>query len=247
MLALLLISAQEPSCTVLAAPVTSTAIAGKAIEVVVKVGIEPGWHIYWKNPGDSGSATTIDWSLPKGWAAVGLRYQVPHLINAGGIINFGYENEAMLIARLMPPEAYDGSPVTIGGEASYLICKEACVPGTRKFSIDLPGKPLSDRFVSTARAKLPIPFPGMIAMSYAAKKLVIQFEMGNVKSAYFFAENSLLADHSATQRLTSSGSANRLEIPLSDYLIDHPKTVAGVLSVTREDASIRGYDLELKP
>lgn len=221
--------------------------AGKSLDVVVTFKIEPKWHIYWKNPGDSGEATKIDWKLPEGWKADGLRYQVPHAIDVGCLVNYGYEREATLIARLAAPADYDGSPVNITGEASYLICKEACIPGSRKFAFDLPGKAMNEQSLSAARSLMPTPMPAPVKASYEDDKLVLRFGMAKVKCAYFFPENSLLANHSATQTLKATASGNRLEIPLSEYLTDRPKKVAGVLRVTHEDASVRGYDVELKP
>ena len=39
---------------------TSAIEPGKTITVALRERIEPGWHTYWTNPGDSGEPTSID-------------------------------------------------------------------------------------------------------------------------------------------------------------------------------------------
>jgi thiol:disulfide interchange protein DsbD len=89
------------------------------LDVALEFQLEPGWHIYWKNPGDSGEATTVKWNLPEGWSEVDLMFPTPHAIDAGGVINYGYENKVTLLARLKPPVDYSGETVNLTGEASY--------------------------------------------------------------------------------------------------------------------------------
>src|SRR3954471_11897088 len=73
--------------------------AGKPFDVGVLLKIKPGWHGYWKNPGDSGIATSIDFKLPDGFTVGELQFPVPERIEApGGIVNYGYTNEVMLLA-----------------------------------------------------------------------------------------------------------------------------------------------------
>ena len=42
---------------------------GTTVWVAIRQVIAPGWHTYWRNPGDSGLATSITWLLPKGVTA----------------------------------------------------------------------------------------------------------------------------------------------------------------------------------
>src|SRR6476660_4787986 len=67
--------------------------AGKPFDVGVLLKIKPGWHVYWKNPGDSGIATSVDFKLPEGFSAGEAQFPVPQRIEApGGIVNYGYTN-----------------------------------------------------------------------------------------------------------------------------------------------------------
>jgi thiol:disulfide interchange protein DsbD len=42
---------------------------GQSVWVALEFTIRDGWHTYWRNPGDSGQATTLQWSLPAGFTA----------------------------------------------------------------------------------------------------------------------------------------------------------------------------------
>ena len=46
-----------------------TAKPGDTITAAVRLDMSPGWHTYWKNGGDSGAPTKIDWQLPAGVTA----------------------------------------------------------------------------------------------------------------------------------------------------------------------------------
>ncbi len=57
--------------------------------------LEPGWHIYWKNAGDSGEPPHIKWTLPEGITASALEFPAPKRLPLGPLMDFGYENEVL--------------------------------------------------------------------------------------------------------------------------------------------------------
>ena len=50
------------------------------LELALLFRAEPGWHGYWKNPGDAGLGMTLEWDLPDGWSAGEPLYPVPHML-----------------------------------------------------------------------------------------------------------------------------------------------------------------------
>jgi thiol:disulfide interchange protein DsbD len=243
LLALLLIGAQGPSCKV--TPTVVQTLTG--FDVALEFQLEPGWHIYWKNPGDSGEATTVKWNLPEGWSDMGLLFPTPHAIDAGGVINYGYENKVTLLARLKPPVDYSGETVNLTGEASYLICKEACVPGSRKISLTLPAKPVDSKKWSALLGTFPQKLDAPISSTVTGRSLVISIKSEHIANAHFFPESATVIDHSATQRLDRTTGGFKLTIPVSKYSTSRPEKVAGVLVLTKDDASVCGYQVELTP
>jgi thiol:disulfide interchange protein DsbD len=246
LIALCAIGLQEPSCKVTALPVQEGVRVGKPIEIALQFDIEPGWHIYWKNPGDSGEPTTIKWNLLEGWKEIDVRFPTPHAIDAGGVVNYGFENKVTLVSRLRPPANFSGDAVNLTGEASYLICKEACVPGSRKFSVSWPAEPIEPNTWREALFALPKTYGRPLTSAYADGKLTISFPEKQVTKAYFFASNGNVVNHSAAQSLTSTDSGYDLTVPLSEFSTSKPAKVEGVLALTIGGIS-RGYDVSLTP
>src|SRR5438874_269026 len=88
--------------------------AGKTFNLGVLLKIKPGWHVYWKNPGDSGMATKVNWKLPQGFEVGALRFPIPtRFVQPGDVITYGYEDELLLTATVTPPKNLDaGEPLT---------------------------------------------------------------------------------------------------------------------------------------
>ena len=71
-------------------PMTQWATPGSTVVVAVRQDIQPGWHTYWRNPGDSGGATTLDWTLPAGVKADPILWPLPTRQRLLGLMNYGY-------------------------------------------------------------------------------------------------------------------------------------------------------------
>lgn len=113
---------------------------GKSFTVGVNFRMSPGWHIYWINPGDSGEATRVTFTLPPGFTASELRFPVPErIVSPGDIVSYGYENEVTLTATITPPsDLTGGTSVSIGVRADWLVCEKVCLPGGADAKLDLP-------------------------------------------------------------------------------------------------------------
>jgi DsbC/DsbD-like thiol-disulfide interchange protein len=104
----------------------------------VRFRIDPGWHIYWTNPGDSGLPTRVKLDLPRGLTAGATQYPVPSVLTfPGDITNYGYENEVVLLVPVTVDAAVP-APVRLTAHADYLVCQDRCLPGRATVSLDLP-------------------------------------------------------------------------------------------------------------
>ena len=114
-------------------------VPGQSFDLAVRFDLEEHWHIYWKNPGDSGLSTTIDWELPESIKVGEVQWPAPERIQLGGLVNYGYEEEAVFIVTLQAPEDLKlGSDLAITANLFWLICKEACLPGEAALDLVLP-------------------------------------------------------------------------------------------------------------
>jgi thiol:disulfide interchange protein DsbD len=110
----------------------------KPLTVAIRFKIEKDWHLYWKNAGDAGFAPRVIWQLPAGFSVSELRFPTPHKITEGDLVAFGYTDELILLADLIP-DATAPTPkdLTISAAINWLVCKESCVPSDTTLSLTL--------------------------------------------------------------------------------------------------------------
>ncbi|MCD6078938.1 MAG: thiol-disulfide interchange protein DsbD-like protein, partial [Ramlibacter sp.] len=70
--------------------------AGKPLWLGLQLTHQPGWHSYWKNPGDSGLPTQLQWTLPSGMDAAEIAWPAPEKMFIGPLANYGYEGTVLL-------------------------------------------------------------------------------------------------------------------------------------------------------
>ena len=104
--------------------------------------MDPGWHVYWKNPGDSGLPTTIDWDLPAGFSAGPITWPVPERIVTADLVTYGYSGQVLLLAEITPPANLGtGTPLILKARAGWLACRVECTPGKADLTLSLPVRP----------------------------------------------------------------------------------------------------------
>ena len=141
------------------------AVPGGEVELAIVMHTKPGWHGYWRNPGDAGLPMDVKWQLPTGFQTGELRYPVPSRLMIAGLMNYVYEDDYAVLTRLkVPPEARGSVPIR--AEARWLACTDKiCVPESGILSLDLPvgsGSPNRAQF-DTWRRALPRPLASAAA------------------------------------------------------------------------------------
>ncbi|MBS0547866.1 MAG: thioredoxin family protein [Proteobacteria bacterium] len=111
--------------------------AGEPFWVALRQTIRPHWHTYWKNPGDSGLPTEIEWTLPAGAKADPIVWPTPSFIDVGGIVNYGFHDDILLLVKITPPADASGT-FHLAAAANWLVCDDVCIPEEGKFALDLP-------------------------------------------------------------------------------------------------------------
>ena len=117
--------------------------AGKTVWLGLQIKHQPHWHTYWKNPGDSGLPTVLQWSLPAGVAAGEIAWPTPQRITIGNLANYGFGDTILLPVPLTIDKAFQPTP---GGDlevrlsASWLVCRQECIPQDGNFVLHVPAK-----------------------------------------------------------------------------------------------------------
>jgi len=104
---------------------------GDTILAGVDMKMDPGWHTYWKNPGDAGSATKIAWTLPPGISAGEIQWPLPQKLPPAEVTTYGYEDEVVLIVPItLEANAAPGN-LNLSAKVSWLECKDVCIPANQ--------------------------------------------------------------------------------------------------------------------
>jgi DsbC/DsbD-like thiol-disulfide interchange protein len=89
--------------------------------------LQPGWHTYWRNPGDSGVPPRIDFSKSENIEAVTILWPAPTKFDDGaGGTSLGYHKQVVLPLRIVAKNA--DKPVTLRADISYAVCEKICIP-----------------------------------------------------------------------------------------------------------------------
>jgi thiol:disulfide interchange protein DsbD len=107
-----------------------TARPGDTVLASVDLKMEPGWHTYWKNPGEAGMVTKIEWQLPPGVTAGEVQWPLPEKLPPVEVTTYGYNDEVMLIVPLKLASNLKPGPLDLKAKVSWLECKEVCIPGS---------------------------------------------------------------------------------------------------------------------
>ena len=112
---------------------------GQALRIGLRLQHIPHWHTYWRNPGDSGLPTTLRWTLPAGSQAGEIEWPAPKRLPIGPLVNYGYEGELLLPLVYTPPaDARPGTTLTLHAQATWLVCKDVCIPENAALTLQLP-------------------------------------------------------------------------------------------------------------
>ncbi len=144
----------------------SAVAAGQPFDLALRFRVDEGWHIYWKNPGDSGMAPKITWTLPPGFSAGELRFPLPkrHVGRANLVTNI-LEGKPVLIVSITPPKSLNpGENIRIAADINWLVCKEQCLKESKSISLSLPtatdanpAAPANAALFKRARRSLAVP------------------------------------------------------------------------------------------
>ena len=137
---------------------------GEPFKVGLLLRMAPGWHTYWKFPGDAGIPTEIKWKLPPGWAAGEIQWPTPlRLVEPGDIEIYGYHDEVLLMQEITPPASIPDATVTLAADANWLVCEKICIPGGTALRLELPfggtGASANAELFARVERSLPQPWP----------------------------------------------------------------------------------------
>ncbi len=212
----------------------------------IRLGVEfrtaPGWHVYWKNPGDAGFPPRVDLLAPPELVGqeptVEIEFPAPRRFAlSGGLFAIGYEGE---VVYPLKPRSYlapaGAKSLRIEADVDYLTCEVDCVPYRYRLALDLALAPAAADDPETAplldRAEASLPrrdgtLPGVAVraeLARSASSLVLDIELEGVEASSasdLFVEPQELFEIGRPVVLRSPGGV-RFELPLVPRRTDLP-------------------------
>lgn len=243
-------------------------VPGSEIYLGVNQHIIPHWHTYWVNPGDSGTATTIEWTLPEGASAGDIMWPSPGRFSMGPITNYAYENSVTLLSKITVPAGLPvGGRFTVSALVDWLVCKEECIPQQVELGLSLPVVASVEEtddgsaYIADALVRLPIASPWPVRAAQTAinantgkgeLQLHVDFsaagaaaagQVAQIKDIWFYPYDWGRIAQSAQQVRADSHGSVQLTIPTGEAPLAVGDSLSGVLVIQEQQGIARGYEL----
>lgn len=223
--------------------------AGKQVWVGLQLSHQPEWHSYWKNSGESGLPTKLEWKLPPGVLAGEIAWPTPGKYSIGTLINYGYENTVLLPVPLAITPEFKPSPLAGAMEvklkAQWLVCRELCIPEEGEFSLVIPTKSATALHggvfqASFAAKPKPLASTATATIDGGALRLRVSGLPAGLrgKTLEFFPETAEIIETSAQWSQAWEGDVWTARVPLSPQRSQSPAVMPIVLTQGKEGWSI---------
>ncbi len=235
-----------------------TARPGETVLVGVQLRMAPRWHTYWRNPGESGAPTKIDWTLPPGVKAGEILWPVPEKNLASGMTTYVYHDEVVLLVPLTLADNVPAGPLELKAKVSWLECEEACVPGKADvkatLNIGAAAKPSADAaLIETWKKRLPQNTTALPPTVWWEKQttndtrsVIVEWSpVAELASADFFPyESSTYEIAGDTEMLPAVNGKARLRKIVKKLEGEWPGQLSGVLVQKTNSKEANGYEVQ---
>mgnify|MGYP000964731189 FL=1 len=238
----------------------SAATPGDSFLGALKLDLAEGWHVYWKNPGDSGLPPTAEWTPSPGVTFGDFRFPAPHAIPLATLMNYGYEQQVVLPFQIqIAADAKPGTEAPIGGKIEYLICADICIPEDIELSTTLriAASPETDAdgsaIIVGTLAHIPVALTGKASVErtstgfrLAAADAGLAGAIGTAKNIRFFPDGPELSNP-AKQIVKTGPEGVSIELTASDFAKAGDQNLNGIIVLTDGDGSTRAWEIAALP
>jgi thiol:disulfide interchange protein DsbD len=217
--------------------------------------LEPGWHVYWKNAGDSGEPPRMKWTLPEGITATPLQFPAPKRLPLGPLMDFGYEDEVLFPFWISAGPSANGNEAVLHAKVDWLVCREVCIPGKAELET---ARPIAGQLSSAARVepdaglydrlagRVPPPPPSTFKAGFLPTPTGFRLTVltgQQEPQAVFFSANPNILDNPAPQKITPIQNGFTLDLKKDANLTGTPAALSGVLELSTG----RAYEFDIPP
>ncbi len=221
-------------------------VPGQPVWLGLKIEHKKDWHTYWKNPGDSGLPTTMEWQLPAGATAGEIQWPTPAKLPIGPLLNFGYDGTLLLPVPVAVAPAFKGQSLDVKLHAEWLVCKDVCIPESGDFVLKLPAQAATAghrALFEAAQAAVPKSLPDAKASAeIQAQALLVK--VSGLPAAWqgrnlaYFPETAGVIQNAAPIQGTWNGAEWSAKVPLDPQRSASPQNMPSVLAAPGEAAGV---------
>ena len=214
---------------------------GQPLWLGLQITHSPQWHTYWKNPGDSGLPTELQWQLSPGAAAGDIAWPTPRKFPLGDLANYGYDGTVLLPVPVTVSPAFRGDRLDVSLQASWLICRKECIPEGARFQLSIPARVSTaahSQAFQTAWERAPQTLSGPGSQLRPAEHR-LEVRLAGLPAAWsgrdleIFPETPGLIDPGKPWQQNWDGKVWTASLPLSPHRSESPDTVPLVVALAQ--------------
>jgi thiol:disulfide interchange protein DsbD len=222
--------------------------------------LEPHWHVYWLNAGDSGEPPRATWTLPAGITAGPMQFPTPKRLPLGPLMDFGYEDEVVFPVRMQVARTVSTArPAVLTAKVDWLVCREVCLPGKATLSVHRPvsagGGTATDEAAAAliakyvAREPQPLPSGAQARFATSGKSLTVEVLTGkSASSAQFFPYDQNQIANAGSQPVSAASRGVRITLTQDESTPGPPAALHGLLVLGSPDSNpLLAYEVRAVP
>lgn len=214
--------------------------SGDTVMAGIQFKMEPEWHVYWQNPGDSGSEIKLDWTLPEGVTAGAILWPVPEKFTEAGFATFVYFGDVTLLVPLTVSSGAVSGERDLRVRIRWQECKKECILANTnlatRISVGATRRDETDsKWLTAARAALPSKAESGLVRAYwegagTTQQRPVVIEVKDSRAADFFPYKAKgFAEAAMTETLPPRDGWVRFRKSVVSIDGGWPKQVAGLV------------------
>ena len=210
---------------------------GQELTLAVHYDIRPGWHLYWRNPGDNGMPPSLSIKANSGVVVGNPLYPRPKVFQKkqGDSIetSFGYEGSVCLLVPLSITRSFEDDQLDLEIELEWLVCKDICLIGSERRDLSIPAAlpqrpssmdPAGLRLIKLWRNRMPLAAAkARISASLRGDSLLISGPSGLSRQVRFIPD-------------LTPGVTSAVQVPVSGVVVGSRFTLEVPLDIRPQDA-----------
>ncbi|GAN81231.1 thiol:disulfide interchange protein DsbD [Acidocella aminolytica 101 = DSM 11237] len=206
------------------------------VKLALDFTLKPGWHIYWRDPGDAGFPPSVSAEAP---VTLGpIAFPAPEFFSQAGVGAYVLSGHVVLP---FTSSHVSGNQVSV--QARWLVCSNQCVPEQAHFTLNLTGGPAAEAGLFPATPSI-VPSPYAAHLAADGTLSLTGVTATQVKAARFFPDSATVLVNDAPQPLSFSAQGVQLHLKLAGK---PPAALSGVLELTDPSGQTQALRLTTTP